>query len=411
MNPSLSGRIEDCIVLWGDELEPFLCSVFEYKEGIITRMETDAPTAIPVGSRPVLTPGFVNGHTHIGDCFLPDAATSRTLAEAFFRPDGYKYQALARIDREDHVDRMTEFLRGMAASGVIAAFDFREQGVEGARRLREAERRTGVRAVALSQFDHSPFAPEALEKNTDPLPDSVLSELEAILAESDGFSESTMNDLTDTAWKQISTAAGSAGKGTAIHCLENEDYRSTSIQRTGRGDLSRAIDLLRPDLIVHLTVANAEEIQRIARAGIPVVVNPRANAVLGLPPPPVLALMRSGLPVLLGTDNGMLNGPNLFSELDFTYRLACSQAGEQGERVAPVEILKMVTVNAARSRWGGGFPGTLVEGGPASFVQFDFSDPQLSYSRDLLATLVTRCQPAHVLRTVSGGKTIHPNNS
>ncbi|MEM9018256.1 MAG: amidohydrolase family protein [Verrucomicrobiota bacterium] len=406
MNNDRSGKIEDCIVLLGRELTPVLCSSFEYENGFITSISVVGESPTPIGDRPVVVPGFVNGHTHVGDCFLADAATNLTLAEGFFRPNGFKYRSLAKVPTEEHITAIENFLTGMAASGTIGHIDFREQGTEGCSRLRTASNRTGVRSVILSQFDKIPFTEDELEANRSNLPPGSFQELENFLSVSDGFSESTMNDLTDAAWKEIHQKSRSAGKRRAIHCLEDETYRSTSLERTGIGDLTRAIDYLSPDLIVHLTVATEKEIDEIAAAGIPAAVNPRANATLGLPLPPVARLLDAGIPVLLGTDNGMLNGPSLFPELDFTYRLVRSQTGNQN-LIDPSLILKMVTTNPGATCWGDWFPGYLETGKTASFVEFDFSSPLLRTSHHPVATIVTRCQPSDIVQTVRDGHVIH----
>lgn len=353
-----------------------------------------------------ILPGFVNAHTHVGDCFLAEAAVAMTLEEAFFRPDGYKYRALESISREDHIDHMTTFLRGMAATGTVAHVDFREQGAEGARRLREASRRSGVHSVILSQLQDSPFTLEALDEGAAGLPPSARRELTELLEVSDGFSESTMNDLTDAAWLEVRELTQGARRARAVHCLENEGYRTLSLSRGGRGDLERALTLLDPDLVVHLTVATAEEIALLAASGTPAVVNPRANAALGLPLPPVAALLQAGVPLLLGTDNGILNGPDLFRELDFTWRLARSQWGD-GRHPHPREILKMATSTFRQTRWGDAFPGSLSPGLPANFMVVDLTAPCFRNSRDLTATLVTRTAPEHILATVRGGEVLY----
>ncbi len=137
-----------------------------------------------------------------------------------------------------------------------------------------------------------------------------------------------------------------------------------SVARTGRGDLVRALELLDPDIIVHLTVADAAEIALMAASGKTGVLNPRANANLGLPLPPVRALLDAGVNLLLGTDNGLLNSPNLFAELDFTYKLAKSQ---YGDAIAPdpLTILRMATANIRRVL-GGDHHGQLAPGLPAT---------------------------------------------
>ncbi len=406
MNPPRSGCIEDCVVWLGPELEPTHCRAFRWVDGRIIEIQEGAPATRAEGARRGIFPGLVNAHTHIGDGFLPEAAIPLTLEEAFFRPDGYKYRALREIPAAEHIAHMAGFQRGMAATGTVAHIDFREQGAEGARRLREASVLTGVRSVILSQFDQSPQSEADLENAALTLPADAIQELEEILTIADGFSESTMNDLTDAAWREVESITRDQQRARAVHCLENAGYRDLSHRRTGIGDLERAINLLDPDLIIHMTVANDEEITRLAASGKPVVLNPRANAALGLPLPPVAALMRAGANILFGTDNGMLNGPDLFREMDFIYRLARSQTGD-GRHPKPREILKMATANLGRTRWGEELPGTLTVGGPATFAVVDLTRPHFQGSRELTGTLVTRTSPCDIIKTVLHGNVLH----
>lgn len=306
--------IKDCIVLAGRALVPHRCARFEWEGTTIQAMDLLDPQWRIDDGATVIMPGLVNAHTHMGDSFLPDGSTGLTLEEGFFRPHGFKYREIAKLTAATHIDRMSDSLNYMKRSGTVAHFDFREQGPEGARRLREASKRTGVRSVILGQFNGVPFDEAALRENTALLDEAAIAELEAILEVADGFSESTMNDLTDEAWQQIRKLTDLKGKARAIHCLENEGYRNLSLDRTGRGDLRQAIELYAPDIIVHLTVADDEEIALLAASGITAVINPRANANLGLPLPPVAKLMRAGVNLLLGTDNGLLNPPSMLPE-------------------------------------------------------------------------------------------------
>lgn len=397
-----SGTLEQVWVWRGAELAPTPCRRLEWTQEGVVNIEPGEEGACRWG----VVPGFVNAHTHIGDAFLPEAAVTRTLEEAFFRPQGYKYRMLETIAAEEHIRHMVDFHQGMAASGTVAHVDFREQGAEGARRLREASSRSGVRAFILNQFANPPQTPESLGDPNLPLSESAEQELREMLAVADGFSESTMNDLTDAAWRDVQRITEKQNKARAVHCLESWAYRDISRARTGKGDLVRALELLQPDLVVHLTVAHEEEIQLLAASGVPAVLNVRANAALGLPLPPVAALLEAGVPLLLGTDNGILNGPDLFRELDAVYRLACSQAGED-HRPLPADILKMVTSTFANTRWGNEFPGILEVGMPSTFSVVDLSASHFQRSSDLTATLLTRASPADVVMTVSHGKVIY----
>jgi cytosine/adenosine deaminase-related metal-dependent hydrolase len=301
--PAASGQITDCVVLLGSELTPFRCSRFAWSGDTIAAIDRIGPiTTLESGAR-VITPGLYNGHTHMGDSALPDGATGLTLEEAFFRPAGYKYRELANLTRETHLPHLEAHLRYMARTGTVCHLDFREQGPAGAELLRAASVATGVESIILNQFNESPFAASTLRANSPAatLPAAHRAELERMLSVADGFSESTMNDLTDAAWAEIRALTASRGKLRAIHCLENAGYRDLSLATTGRGDLARALDLYDPHLVVHMTVANADEIALLAHSGKTAVLNPRANANLGLPLPPVSALLRAGVNLLLGT--------------------------------------------------------------------------------------------------------------
>ena len=399
-------HFSDCIVLHGPELLPFRCASFRVEDAHVAEIDLVEPVRRIESGAKVLIPGLVNAHTHMGDSFLPDGATGLTLEEGFFRPDGFKYREIAKLDRASHVRYISDALRYMAATGTVAHVDFREQGPDGSSRLREASAATGVRSVILGQFDRVPFDLDELTENTKGLSSESLAELEAMLLIADGFSESTMNDLTDTAWEEIREITDTRGKARAIHCLENEGYRSLSLERTGRGDLIQAIDLYAPDLIVHLTVAEDEEIDLLAKSRITAVLNPRANANLGLPLPPVAKLLDAGVNLLLGTDNGLLNSPSMLAELDFTYKLAKSQYGDS-LRPDPREILKMATSNVAKTRWGGELPGSLAAGGPATFTVVDFDRIHLRRSAHIIASLLCRVTPADVLQTVLHGHSLY----
>jgi 5-methylthioadenosine/S-adenosylhomocysteine deaminase len=397
-----AGELRDCIVLTGPGLEPWRCSRFAWSFDTITALDQVEPVRELAQGAFVVIPGLYNSHTHMGDSCLPDGATGLTLEQGFFRPHGFKYRELAKLPREQHLPHIVAHLRYMARTGTVCHIDFREQGPAGSELLRAAARETGVDSVILGQFDGVPFDDKTLAVNSTFLPQAARAELEAILKVADGFSESTMNDLTDFAWREIREITTLRKKLRAIHCLENAGYRDLSVARTGRGDLVRALELYDPHLIVHLTVADAAEIALLARSGKTAALNPRANANLGLPLPPVRALLEAGVNLLLGTDNGLLNSPNLFAELDFTYKLAKSQFGD-ALRPDPLTILRMATGNI-RPVLGGDHHGVLERDRPATFVVLDFHQPHLRATRHIPASILTRVTPGDVLATYRLGR-------
>ncbi len=399
--------IEDCIVLHGSELKPHFCSRFVWENSKIQEIKLEDPVIQIDEGAVVVMPSMCNSHTHMGDSCLPDGATGMTLEEGFFRPNGYKYRELSKRG-ESILPHVKAHLDYMAQSGTSAHIDFREMGVIGSQILREASRQSGVDSVILGQLKDPPFTNEELRANVKSLPENAVAELQEMLAVADGFSESTMNDLTDASWLKIKKVTREMGKMRAIHCLENDGYRDVSLEITGRGDLERAIDLLDPHIIIHLTVANDEEIQMLVDHEVTAVLNPRANANLGLPIPPIAKLIDAGVNLLLGTDNGMLNSPNMFAELDYTYKITESQYGNAVDP-EPEVILKMATSNVGKVL-GDRFPGYLEEGLPANFTLLDFTVPHLRATRHLLASICTRVTPCEVLATYREGKPIFIND-
>lgn len=397
-------HLRHCILLHGPDLHPHRAQL-TVKGDTITRLELGEPCHQLEGGALVVMPGLYNSHTHMGDACLPDGTTGMTLEQGFFRPHGYKYRELARQTEAEHLQHITAHLGYMARTGTVGHIDFREQGVYGSQLLRRAAQQTGVHSVVLGQFDQLPFSPEQLQANRDELPATAKAELDAVLGVADGFSESTMNDLTDAAWQYICDRTQGTPKLRAIHCLENEGYRTTSLAVTGRGDLERALDLYQPHLVIHATVASSEEIAMLSAQQVNVALNPRANANLGLPLPPIAPLLQSQANLLLGTDNGLLNSPNLLAELDFTYKVAKSQFAN-AQDPHPADILKMATSNI-RPLLGGDTYGYLEVGLPADFVVLNFHQPHLRHSRHLLASIVTRTTPAEVLATVRQGQPLY----
>ena len=392
--------INNCIVLHGPELAPYRCSHFVVVGNRITEITLGEPcNQLNDGNGAlVIIPGLYNSHTHVGDSVAPDGTTGMTLEEGFFRPNGYKYRTLAAQPEAQHLAAITDHLQYMARTGTVGHIDFREQGPYGSKLLRQASTAIGVRSVILGQFNELPFTQAQLDSNQGELPLSAIEELIDVLAIADGFSESTMNDLTDAAWAQIASLTEHRNKLRAIHVLENDGYRSTSVAMAGRGDLERALSLLKPHLLIHATVANAAEIAMMSNQRCNVALNPRANANLGLPHPPIAALMQSQVNLLLGTDNGLLNSPNMFAELDYTYKLAKSQFGD-ARSPDPADILKMATSNISKLL-GADTPGYLAEGLPTDFVVLDFHAPHLRRSQHITASIISRVTPADVLATV-----------
>lgn len=318
--------------------------------------------AVDADLRGIIIPPLVNGHTHLGDAVAPDPPP--LPLEELVGPGGWKHQILARYSPAQKEEAMAEAAREMVAGGTLAFADFREEGVAGVRLLRRALRRLPVRELLLGRPTDSDSA-------------------SAVLRAADGLGLSSAADVPRKVLEECRRAARRAGKPFALHAGE-----------ASRRDIEGAL-ALEPDLLVHLTQASPRDLRRVADANIPVVVCPRSNFATGVGGPgrpPVREMLRAGIRVALGTDNAMLNAPDLFAEMRFA-----ANALLRNDRA----VLEMATGAGAALlglRWG------LEKGREATLAVLDPRSPRLRRSRNLRARVVRRARPEDVRAVVVQGR-------
>jgi cytosine/adenosine deaminase-related metal-dependent hydrolase len=239
----------------------------------------------------IVLPRPVNAHTHLGDAaFLrepPPGPVSRIVAP----PHGIKFRVLSETSPEVKVAAMRGALARMAAEGVGAVVDFREEGFEGVRLLRAAASGLSVQTFILGRPLARPL-------------DS--SEVDRLLAVADGIGISSAREEGLPTRRAIRRACDRREKRYALHASE--------VVREPVDDYLRP----RPDLLIHMFRATTADLEAVAAEKVPVAVCPRSNALFGHVPD-LVRLDRAGLEFFLGTDNAMFAAPSLFRELEFAY--------------------------------------------------------------------------------------------
>lgn len=286
----------------------------------------------------LVMPGLINAHTHVADSIGKDIAAGHRL-DARVHP---VFGAKKKILQKSTPEHLKAFIRNSAVSmmkkGIVAFADFREDGPEGVKLLKEAVAGLPIKCVVLGRASHY-----SDPKGAAGLPDEAVEQAKRVLEAADGLGISGANENTDAALAQYRELAGK--KIAAIHAAESRETAEFSKSSTGRSEVDRIIEHLKPDFLVHMTNAAEGEISLAAKSGTGIVVCPRANGVLGAGIPRVAQMLRQGCLVAIGTDNVMLNSPDLLRELDYIWK--ASRATE-GEMIEPRELLKMATVNGAQ---------------------------------------------------------------
>lgn len=356
----------------------------------------------------VVVPGLINAHTHLDDAALKELAFGvPSEVNLLFPPDGLRQQGMAALSRPRLVEAIRSAARRMLASGTVAVADYCSDGAAGVALVREAFEGSPVRCLAFASHSSHPLQSErALRGNRDGLTPGQLDDIEEALALADGFAPVHVNHTTDPALREIAALVRDRGKLLSTHASASLDYRATSVARTGVSDVTRAVTLLEPDFLVHLTTAVREELEEVVRANIPMVMCPRAMASLGRGLPPFAVAARLGGRIALGTDNAMITSPDLLEELAFLSR-SIRAVSEDPSSVDARRLLATVTIDAARALGLDEELGSIVQGKSASLVIVDFDSDNLRYSVDPLASLVDRATAGDIRGVLVDGRLVH----
>ncbi len=347
-------------IIYGDDFEPlegYLC----IRDGIIVEVGEEKVEADFEG---IICPRFVNAHTHIGDSAFKDPRFMSL--EELVGPCGLKHRMLEQTPRARLQEGMKRSLRDMLATGTFAFADFREGGPEGVEMLQEAIRSMqGIQGIQGIQG--MPLISRILGR---PLPGCI-----EIYEGCWGLGISSTRDCDFKILEEAVEAARRKGQKVAVHSGES-----------GRDDIASALSL-DPDFLVHLNRASQKDLKEVADRGIPVVICPRSNLVTGTGLPDVRSMTDLGIIVGVGTDNVMLNSPNIFEEMG----LIC-KALLHDDR----QVFKMCTLNGAEIMGINRSAGSICEGRLGRVMVIDALSDNMWGSSDLRASVVRRARPSDI---------------
>lgn len=382
--------IENVSILLGSGLDYVERGYIEIEDGKIEEAGAGTSSARKKldGTGFLVMPAFVNAHTHVADSIGKDIAAGRRLDDRVHPVFGAKKRILEG-SRPEHLKALVRNSAiSMLKNGITAFADFREGGVEGVRLLREAISGLPIRCVALGRVDHYEGPTGA------GLSEQEIQTAKHVVEASDGFGISGANENSDATLGQYRQVAGE--KLVAIHTAESKETVEFSLKNTGRREVERVMEYLRPDIIVHMTQATGDEIALASKAGI--VVCPRANGVLGAGLPKVAGMLEKGCQVAIGTDNVMLNSPDMFRELDYLWKASHAS----GDFIEPRELLKMATVNGARMlRLNSG---CIEQGKDADLLFIDKRHADLYPMHDPYAAIVHRAGRDSIAAVMAAGR-------
>ena len=286
----------------------------------------------------LLIPGFVNCHTHVGDSIAKDVTLNSSVENRIHPVSGIKSKILKETDPKYLQNFMKNTCQSMLNKGITTFVDFREGSMDGILMLKEVLTNVPIRSIILGRLEFYQNVNE-IKKNT-PFPKNKIEELTKLIQKCDGIGISGANENSQSVLNYYSKTS----KIRAIHSSETKQSVSTSKKNTGKSETIRALNL-KPHFLVHMTYASKGDLFATAKKTRGIVICPRANASLAEGIPNIELMKRAGCTIALGTDNVMINSPDMFREMDYLWKVSM---GIHKTRISPKEILKMATVNGGK---------------------------------------------------------------
>jgi len=343
----------------------------------------------------LLIPGLINSHTHIGDSIAKDIALNKDTDSKIHPVFGIKQKILRETEPKKLAYFMRKTVKSMLKKGTTTFVDFREGGLDGVLLIQKALSNIPIRAIILGRLEFYQ-SKNQIKKNT-PIPQSYQNKIESLLTNCDGIGISGSNENSDSALKQLSKTK----KIRAIHCAETKQSYLKSKRMTKKTEPERCL-LLKPHFLVHMTYASKSDLNLVSKKIRGIVVCPRANASLAEGIPDIEQMMKMNCNVAIGTDNLMINSPDLIREMDFLWKVTM---GIYKKRVEPKKILKMVTVNAGKLL--DKKIGCIKEGYLADAVFIKKNNLDLDPLQNPYASIVHRANENSIKAVMIGGKIVH----
>jgi len=343
----------------------------------------------------LLIPGLINSHTHIGDSVAKDIALNDNVNSKIHPVFGVKQKILRETNPKKLIIFMRKSAKSMLKKGITTFVDFRESGLDGVLLIQKALSDIPIRAVILGRIEF--YQSKSQIKKNMPIPKSYLNQLEPLLKNCDGLGISGSNENSDSSLKQLSKAK----EIRAIHCAETMQSYLKSKQMTKKTEPERSM-FLKPDFLVHMTYASKNDLSLVSKKIRGIVVCPRANASLAEGIPDIDQMLKLNCNIAIGTDNVMINSPDMFREMDFLWKVTM---GIHKKRIDPKKILKMATVNAGKLL--GKKIGCIKEGYLADCIFIKKSNLDLNPLQNSHASIVHRANENSIKAVMIGGKIVY----
>lgn len=343
----------------------------------------------------LMMPGLINSHIHIGDSIGKDIGIDSDVEEKIHPISGFKQKIL----KNSNASHLNSFIKNscfsMIRKGITTFIDFREGGINGINLLKNATLKIPIRPIILGRIEY--YQDSKSIKNNVPLPELNKKDLKNLLTNCDGLGISGPNEFSDLTLRYFAKTK----KIRAIHSAETEESNKISQKIYGKTETQRAL-LANPNFLVHMTYASKKDLTLITKKRINIVVCPRANGSLAEGIPDIDLMLDVGCNLAIGTDNVMINSPDMFREMDYIWKVSM---GIKKKRLLPKTILQMTTTNA--SNLFGGKVGIIQNNKIADCIFIEKHSIDLEPMHNPHASIVQRASENTIKAVMYEGRFVH----
>ena len=332
----------------------------------------------------VVCPSFINGHMHIGDSIIKDEGYSLSLSEMVKPPNGVKHKALANATDDELISAMKQSMWDMVQSGTTHFIDYREGGIDGINLLKKASKDIPIKPIILGRDDSF--------YGDDPDLSKVRIAIRKILKIADGIAPSGFGEITEDVARLIVEECEKQSKISSIHVAESESNQIESLNKFNKTEIEKGVKSNFSQL-VHLTNPKSNDLELVSKSSSNVVVCPRANATLNVGVCRLNEMLDLGIKPLLGTDNVMLNSPNMLRELEFSLKL---MSVYYNSYINPQQLLQAATTNIRSNKINELVQKSVInEGNIAEFIVLK------SFSKNPYLNICNRSETKNILYIIN----------
>lgn len=332
-------------------------------------------------------PGFINSHTHVGDNFAKEIGFNKELNDVVAPPFGLKHKLLRQTPRDVIIEGIKKAALEMLSNGITCFIDFREGGVEGVNLIKEALEQSPINCLIYGRFMDE-------------------SEIDLIFNLADGVGLASYKRISNSIKNFVNETKQKYGEMIACHIAEKNRIPDL---------INDIFDDNLVDIIIHGTKFTKEDLGKIQKSMKSLVLCPRCNGYFGVGFPPITEILKLKIPISLGTDNLMANSPNLFEEIRYLYRISRVLGSyNKNIQLTSKELLKMVTINAAKNFHLENDHGSISEGKLANFFAIDLKESNFYTinlnENNIFDVIVQRTGSANIKRTYIRGEVVFERN-